>query len=39
MKEVKKVESQEIVVLDEGIEELMPDGRACCLGPIFPFRG
>jgi len=39
MKEEKKVESKEIVVLDEGIdEEIMPHGGACCWGPMFAFR-
>ena len=36
MEEVKRVESKEIVVLDEGIDlQVMPDAAQCCWGPFF----
>ena len=40
MKEEKKVETKEVVVLDKGIEkEAMPTTlRMCCWGPMFAFR-
>jgi len=38
MKEQKKVETKEIVVLDKGIEKIH-SGRLCCWGPMFAFRG
>jgi len=39
MKEVKRVESQEIVVLDEGIDlEVMPHAAVCCWGALSALR-
>jgi len=40
MKEGKKVEIREIVVLDKGIDkEKIHASRMCCWGPLFAFRG
>jgi hypothetical protein len=37
MKESKRKEKKEIVVLDKGIDAFVPLG-ACCRGPFIPFR-
>ena len=33
------MKEEKIIIVDEGINEVNPEARACCWGPYFAFRG